>query len=181
MAEAPLNPFVDPSPWGVVDIGGMRVPGVVLSIDGHEKPEKWNVQEPTEKSGATTVWKGTKLADSIKIVTAITNAEAFAAYVVLRDTLRPKLGTKPPSHVIVHPAVNFSGITRVSCGNVGPPKWVASGGYWTGEITLVEYNPPKPTNTGVASAPKPGGAGATDPNADVKAELAAVVAEVRKL
>lgn len=187
-----LNPYEDSSPWRVIDIGGLRVPGVVQSIDGHEKPETWDVNKGTEKSGATIVWKGTGLASSIKIVTALHDASSFAAYYALRDALRPKLGTKPPSLLIVNPALNFAGITRVACVNVGSPRWVASGGYWTGEITVIEYAPEKPANTGPAgaagpassssSADEPSGIGgyiAThDPNADVKAEIAKTQAAI---
>lgn len=164
-----LNPYIDALPWGQVYVGGVVVPGVVQSIDGHEKPEEWSVQKATKKSHASTVWKGTKLAESIKIVTALYNAESFAFYYDLQAALRPSLGEKPPSHAIVNPAVNFVGITRVAVVNVGPPKWVAGGGYWTGEITLIEYNPEKDANTGPAgAAKKPSG---PDPNSDVKAEL----------
>ncbi len=60
-----LNPYRDPTPWGTVRIGGLAIPGTILSIDGAERPEEWDVQKPTEKSGATTVWKGTKVADAI--------------------------------------------------------------------------------------------------------------------
>jgi hypothetical protein len=148
------NPYIDASPWGVVDVGGLRLPGVVVSVDGVDKPEDWNVQKPTSKAGATTVWKGTKLAEQIKIVVALPNDDAFRDYYTVRDVLRPKLGTKPPTLSIVNPIINFSGVTRVSCRNVGAPKWVAAGGYWTGEVLLLEYNPPKPANTGVAGQQK---------------------------
>lgn len=163
-----LNPYVDPGPWGFVEIGGFRLPGVVRSIDGAEKPEEWSVQKASAKSNATTVWKGTKLAESIKIGIELPNREAFARYYELALLLRPKIGTKPPSHVVANPIINFSGITRVSTGNVAPPKPSANNS-WFGEVTLVEYNPEKDANTGPAGGAKPP-AGA-DPNADVKAEL----------
>lgn len=171
-----LNPFADGNEeWGWIEIGGVEVPGVVQSIDGAEKPDEWQVQKGTKESNASTDWKGTKLAESIKIVTALFDANSFEQYYVLRDTLRPKLGEKPPALTIFHGAINFNGITRVSVKNIGAPKWQRAGGYWTGEIELIEFSPPKPANTG-----KPKGKG-KDPNADVKAELDAVVKEAGAL
>jgi hypothetical protein len=155
-----LNPFVFDGQWGQVVVGGVTLPGVVTSIDGANKPEEWNVQKGTGSSGATTVWKGTKLAEDIKIAIALHDGVSFDDYYTLRDTLRPKLGKKPPSLSIVSPVINFNGITRVACKDISAPKWEPSGGYWTGEISLIEYNPSKPTNTGRASAASPAGGAA---------------------
>lgn len=179
-----LNPFVDPGPWGFVDVGGVRIPGVVTSIDGCGKPEEWEVQKGTKENNASTTWKGTKLAESIKIVTSLMTAQSFDAYYLLRDTLRPKVGERPPALEIVSPIVNFNGISRVSVKDVLPPKHVPGGNYWTGEIELIEFSPPKPADTG---KPKGGsgaggsGNGQPDPNADAKAELDAAVAEAKAL
>lgn len=175
-----LNPFLDASPWGVVDVGGLRLPGVVVSIDGANRPEDWQIQKPTAKSGASTVWKGTGLAETITIVLALANADAFQAYYAVRDALRPKIGTKPPSHVIVSPIINFSGITRVSCRNVEAPAWVASGGYWTGKVVLVEYNPPKPANTGPAGHPAASTEVKNNPNADLEKVLKDLTDQIAK-
>lgn len=175
------NPYVDRGPWGVVAVSGFTLPGIVRSIDGAAKPEDWNVQKGTAKSGATTVWKGTKLAESMKILLGLMNADQFAEYYTARDTLRPKIGTKPPSHTIVNPHINFSDITRVTCRDVGPPTWVESGGYWTGLVELLEFNPPRPANTGVANRPRAGVESDFDPNADVKRQLDAALEEAQNL
>lgn len=174
-----LNPFDDPGPWGTVDIGGIRVPGVVRSIDGAERPDEWSVQKPTAATGAATIWRGTPLAEKIKIVTALTNRAAFDRYQDLRDTLRPKLGTKPPALAIVNAQINFAGITRVAHVNMPAPKWVEAGGYWLGEITLVEYAPPR----AVAAGPATLGGDRTkpDPNADLKAEVQKLTDQVAKM
>ena len=177
------NPYDDPSSWGQVFIGGLLLPGVVEKIDGCEKPEQWNVQKATEKANASTVWKGTELAESMEIVMRLPTRASFAALIEVRDTLRPKIGKKPPSLSIVNPKVNWSGITRVSCRDVTSPEWNESGGFWTSTVKLIEYNPPKPTNTGPASAAKASDAksGQPDPNADVKAELDKALKEAQKL
>lgn len=163
-----LNPFVDAGPWGRIDIGDVPVPGVIKSVDGAEKPEEWSVQKGTSSNFATTVWKGTKLAEDIKIVTQMTTAAHIAGYYRLRDTLRPKLGEKPPALLIVNPTINFNKITRISHKNISPPKWQEAGGFWNGEITIIEFNPEQPAKAGT---PK----GGADPNADVKKELDTVL------
>lgn len=165
------NPFDDASPFGVVDIGGLRLPGIMIALDGVDTPEEWQVQKATAKSGASTVWKGSGLAESIKITLALANREAYARYendVVF--ALRPKRGEKPPALVIVNPLINFNGITRVSCKNVGAPKWQAGGCYWTADIELIEYQPPKPA---AAGPPKPGDYSNPDhdPNRDGKQQI----------
>jgi hypothetical protein len=172
---SPLNPFIDASPWGQVRISGILIPGVIQDVDGADKPEEWQVQKGTKESNASTDWKGTKLAESIKITTKLHNAESFAAYYVIRDTLRPKITERPPVHVVENPSINFNNIVRVSIKNISPPKWQAGGGYWLGSVELIEFNPSKPANTG-----KPKGKG-KDPNADVKNELDAVVKEAGAL
>ncbi|MEQ9321675.1 MAG: hypothetical protein RIF41_21085 [Polyangiaceae bacterium] len=181
------NPYVDSGPWGIVEIGGLPLPGIVISIDGAEKPEEWNVQKATAKSGAATVWKGTKLAESIKIELALPTLESFDRYYQMRDVLRPKLGTKPPTYSIVNPAINFNGITRVSCRNIGMPKWVESTNYWKGLVEVLEYSPPKPANTGVAGSSGVDvgdvlskGAKSVDPNADLNEQLKELTAEAKK-
>lgn len=184
MAE--LNPYRDPGPWGIVAIGGARVPGVVESIDGASRPDEWQVQKPTEKSGATTVWKGTNIAQSIKVVTGLHDAKSVDDYYALRRVLRPKQGEKPPSHSIVNAAINFSEITTVACRDILPPRWVSNGGYWRGELDLIDYSPPKPAKTGAAGAARAGsaangGAGESDPNADLQAQINELLTVAKKL
>lgn len=177
------NPYDDPTSWGQVYVGGLLLPGVVRAIGGADRPEQWDVQKATEKANASTVWKGTKLAEEIAIELILPTRASYASLVELRDTLRPKIGTKPPSLSIVNPKINWSGITRVSCRDVTSPEWHEDGGYWTSTVQLIEYNPPKPTNTGPASAAKAGaaGTGQPDPNADLKAQLDATLKEAQKL
>lgn len=181
-----LNPYQDSTPWGDVVIGGMTVPGVVLSIDGAKKPQEWEVQKPTEKSGGGSVWKGEKPAESIVIVTALVDSVHFGGYHALHRHLLPEPGKKPPTHEIVNGSINFVRITHVSCKDVGAPKWEGgNGGYWTGEITLTEYAPPQPTNTGLAGKPgkpdanDPNG-GRPDPNARLKLQRDALLAEYER-
>jgi hypothetical protein len=169
------NPYVSPGEWGTITVGGVRIPGVILSIDGHEKPEEWIIQKGIEVSHAVTLWRGTKLAESIKIVTNLHNRAEFDKYHDVAIALRPKIGKKPPSLSIVNAAINFSGITRVSVRLPGPPK-PAAGLSWTAEIDLIEFNPPRLAKVGPADPPK------TKTENDILADqLAEAVAQARKL
>jgi len=170
-----LNPYVSFREWGTVTLGGVLVPGIVVSIDGHEKPEEWIIQKGIEVSHAVTVWRGTKLAESIKIVTNLYNRAEFDKYYDVAVALRPKLGKKPPSLGIVNAAINFSGITRISCRTVGPPK-PAPGLSWTAEIDVIEFNPPRLAKVGPADPPK-----AKTENDVLAEELAGSIAQARKL
>lgn len=153
----PLNPYISHAEWGLVLIGDNPVPGVVTTIEGASKPEEWSVQKGTSASNATTVWKGTKLAESIKITTNLFDVLQVDAWYVLRDQLRPKLGTLPPSYTVVNAHINWAGITRVAVVNITPPKWLGASNSWEGTVELIEYNPSKPAKAGPAKAASPSG------------------------
>lgn len=161
----PLNPYIDTFEWGFVSIGDNPVPGVITSIDGASKPEEWSVQKGTAASNATTVWKGTKLAEKITITTNLFDVLQVDSYYVLRDQLRPKLGTKPGSWTVVNAHINWAGITRVAVIDIRPPKWLGTSNSWEGVIELIEYNPSKPAKAGQASPASAGGGQGTSANA----------------
>jgi hypothetical protein len=170
-----LNPYEAPKAWGTITIGGVRVPGIILSIDGAEKPEEWIIQKGLYVSHAVSIWRGTKLAESIKILMNLYNAVEFNKYHDVKNVLRPKLGGKPPALPIVNAGINFGGITRVSVRLPGTPK-PAEGLSWTAEIDLIEFNPPRQAPVGPADPPK------TKTENDLLAEeLAGAVAHARKL
>lgn len=177
MAEVPRsNPYDRPKEWGTITVGGVLIPGVIVSIDGHEKPEEWIIQKGIEVSHAWVIWRGTKLAESIKVVTNLPNRAMFNKYISeFTPAVRPKIGKKPPSLSIVNAAINYSGIMRVSIRLPGPPK-PAAGLSWTAEIDFVEFNPPRLAKVGPADPPK-----AKSENDLLAEELAATVAQARKL
>lgn len=156
MASTPiqkLNPYRSFKEWGLVQIGPMVLPGVLLSIDGAEKPEKWLVQMGIAVSNAVTVWRGTQLAEAITLRMNLPDEASFDSYYDVQTLLRPKLGARPPSLAIVNAIINFVGITRISNVSVKPPK-LAQGLSWVGEIVLIEYRPPKIAAVGPADPPK---------------------------
>ncbi len=176
------NPYRDSGPWGHVFIGGVRVPGVIADVDGAERPEQWDKQKATEKTGASTVWKGTDLADAIKITTSLHDQTSVDEYYRLRDILRPPKSTNaPPALPIVSPIINFSGITRVAYRVMSPPKWVKSGGYWKGVITLIDFSPAEDAKTGVARVKRGRTVTEerTDPNQAIKDQFNRTVQKVK--
>jgi hypothetical protein len=153
-----LNPYDDPGPWGTVqfvipNVGTVAMPGVIESIDGCEKPENWIIQMGIGSFNGVTIWRGTKLAESIKIKSRIYSKETFDACYALRDALCPKVGKKPPTAMVVNGQINFARITRVSYRNFIPFA-PAAGLSWTWGVDLVEYNPMKPAPVGPADPPK---------------------------
>lgn len=150
MANA--NPYVDAGPFGRVAVGGVQIPGVIQSIDGFRKAEDWTFQKGAGGSNAATVWKGTKLAESGTIKTALFGQASYDAHEALRLVLRPKLGTKPPSLPIENAIINGNGVLVVVCVDAPVATWIKAGGYWIAEMIFAEFNPSKPASTGQAGS-----------------------------
>lgn len=151
-ASTVLSPYAFPEYWGRMTIGGVYVPGVIQSIDGANKPERWIIQMGLTVSNSVTIWRGTALAESMEIVSRITSEQTYQDACRYRDTLRPKLGRKPPSLIAVNGVLNWAGITRVSTRNIFILP--AGGCSWNVHTILVEFNPMKMAAVGPADPPK---------------------------
>lgn len=170
-----LNPYRSHTEWGRVIVGGVVLPGSVVSIDGARKPHQWAIQMGIQVSNAVTVWRGKKLAEAIKIVCNLYNQVEFDKWYDVQAVLDPPSGKKPPSVSIVNAHINFARITRVSCIYVDPPT-PTKGLSWLGELSVIEYNPPKPAKVGPADPPK-----VKTENDRLADELDAAMAQARKL
>jgi hypothetical protein len=148
-----LNPYDFPTAWGKMIIGGVYVPGIIQSIDGCEKPQRWVFQMGMSASNGVSVWKGQKLAESIKVVTRLYDKKSCADADVFSDTLLPRPGQKPPVLYVLNGALNWVKITRVSVVNIVPPK-AAAGLSWDFAFELCEYNPQQKVPVGPADPPK---------------------------
>ncbi len=159
----------DPS---IVKLSGSDIPGSVVSIKGAERGFEWDVQKGTGSSGASTIFKGAKIAEKIEIVVKYVSQEELAAIVAYRAYIAPaKIGGKPPTFNVDNSLINFNGITRISVANIGQPEVTAGLGR-TVALTFIEYQPPAPAKTGPADPAKAGGGkggGANSPNADIAA------------
>jgi hypothetical protein len=175
-----LNPYRDNSPFGTGKIGGVPIAGVIQSINGAEKPEEWTFQKGTGGNNAVSVWKGTKLAEGIEIVVSLFGIEQYDAHELLRRTLRPKLGQKPPSLPIENGIINAAGVVLVVCISAPPAIWIRAGGFWQATIKLAEYNEPKAANTGRAG-PASFTQGGTPPKTAGEKQLSEILDEAAKL
>lgn len=148
-----LNPYRDWASWGVVVIGQLAMPGILESVDGCSKPHRWVFQMGLAVSNSVSIWRGQKLAESIKLSSRLSSEAEFDAAYAFRDALQPKTGKKPPVLPIVNGHFGFVGIKRISVANIEPPKLVG-GCSWSWNIELVEFNPMKPVPVGPADPPK---------------------------
>jgi hypothetical protein len=146
------NPY-DGDQWGVIFIGGVQVPGTVVDIDGADKPSIWLVQHGIMQSGGFTIWRGTKIAEEIKVSSKLIDGQAFSDWLAIGRKLRPKEDAKPPAFLAENSALNFAGIINVS-GRVKHPKWSQMGGYWIGEMILIEVRSPKQIKPGPPDPPR---------------------------
>ena len=133
-------------------IGGVYVPGIILSIDGANKPERWVFQMGLTVSNSVSIWRGTMLAENMEIISRVYSEATYQAACRYRDTLRPKLGRKPPSLIAVNGVLNWAGITRVSTRNIFIRP--APGLAWDVYTQLCEFNPMKMAKVGPADPPK---------------------------
>lgn len=146
-----VNPYIDASPWGSCTIGGAPVVGKIVSINGVEKPEDITFQKGTNGNNAVSIWNGTKLMEAAEFAIKLFTSEQYAGHETLRRTIRPKIGTQPPSLPIVNPIFNGEGVSTVICRAAPPPLWVAGGGgYWLAKVVVSEFNPPTPAKVGRA-------------------------------
>lgn len=141
------NPYRDAFPWGNIVIGQLLMPGIIESIDGCSKPHRWVFQMGLAVSNSVSIWRGQKLAESIKVATRLYGMDNFDAAYAFRDALQPKLGRRPPVLPILSGPFEFVGIKRISVLNIEAPK-VAGGLSWLWNIELCEYNPMKPVPVG---------------------------------
>jgi hypothetical protein len=177
-AGADLNPYVDPTPWGKVIIDTQTIPGIVTTVNGARRPEEWSVQRGIAVAGAVTVWRGTKIAEAIKIVTILFDRADVQQHYVVKRLLSPKIGKKPPARNVINPHINFAGIIRIARVDVGGPEWIAKEGAWSAEYILIQFAPPRPVPAGTVEPPKPT---AEDPaNVAAAAELSGLLDRVAR-
>jgi hypothetical protein len=174
----------DPS---IVKLGGIVLPGLVQSIKGANRKFIWEKQKGTASSGATIIYKGTDIAESIEIVTFAPTLAMQEASVKWNAYVTPaKIGGQPATFQIENVLIEFNKITRVSIAEVKQPDETKDQNVvfvWL----LTEYSPPAPAKTGPAdpASKGKGGAGGTakpgDPAiASLQAQAAAAKADFAK-
>lgn len=175
------NPFVDPGPWGFVYFDNILVEATLREVDGAHKPEDWQVTKGTGSDGATAAWKGTKLAEKLKLKFRATDEASFDAMTRLLLQVRPKIGQKPPTVVITNAIVNWGGISKVTLHEPPFPKHERKDDSWDFEWEFIEYAPSKPTKTGPSDPSKPADGSPAAAQSPAEKELADLLKEAKKL
>lgn len=176
---------------GAGGVGGKRSPGVV-TLSGHDREKNWDTKAAKGQAGATEVLNGDPigtftasfyLADDGANPGEPTDFDQWEDYQRLIESTTN--GPKPVALPIYHPDLARNHFTEVVSGGVGGLVHDGKGGA-TVKVKFREYKPAKPkpaakaTVKKVMSDPHGDPNGANDPNAQRKAELAALVAEARK-
>ncbi len=177
------NPYRDPSSFSVVKIGGTEVAADLIAIDGNKIEDDWNVQKGTGTSGATAVYRGTKLIEGVKLTFEAPDEESFDGLWALWNLLAPspvsgKQGLRPPTLSIDNPLLAWIGLTAISRKEWDGPKNVA-GNSWKVDLTVIQSKPPVPAGTGAQGPTKSSNASKSDGGVD--AQTAALQAQAKDL
>jgi hypothetical protein len=175
------SPTLSPELYDAIVLGGRVSPGVV-KLSGHDREFKWDVKEGNGQDGASSTYKGAKLA-SFTATFALADDEDRDAWETFEAIIRGMVeGASATALAIYHPDLARNRIDAVSTGKIGGMTHDGMGGS-TVVVTFQEYKPAKKkssTPSGAKSQAK-GGAGdpakADDPNAAAKAELEALLKE----
>jgi hypothetical protein len=167
------NPVDDEEVFDVLVLAGVTSPGVVKAISGHNRKINWDVKTAKGQKGATTEFKDIPpLEFSVDLYLA--DAEDFAAWPQFKDLIDSTIaGPRPKALDIYHPDLAEQDIKSVVKAGTEGTKHDGKGGQ-TKTIRFQEYSPPRPKTGSPSSASTPK---KNDPNADVKAELAAVTTQ----
>ncbi len=177
MSEAVPNPIDDADLFDAIELGGVRSPGQIKSMTGHDRKINWDVKEGQGQSGASSTLKSIPLR-VLSITFFLSDTEDFEAWadfsVLIYSTIA---GPKPKALDIYHPDLAMVDIRSVTLANFGGVVHDGKGGQ-TITVQFQEYAPPKPKGgsaTGSTTKKK-----APDPNAAANAELAALTEQYKK-
>lgn len=174
------NPLVNEELYGCIKLAGVRSPGFV-TLSGHDRNEKWDVKEADACSGATTTHKGNEIAQftaSFYLVNdPVLGNDDFADWDAFARLIRSSLPAKgkPRALDVYHPDLAANDIHKVCCASIGGMAHDGKGGA-TVTAKFIEFRPPKPAG----GTPLGSKTSKADPNADLKAELAALLVEAKK-
>ncbi len=176
------DPFNDEDLFDSVELGGIRSPGQVVSISGHDRELDWDIKVGAGTSGATTTLKAEKPAE-ITVTFFLADDADRSAWPAFRGLLFSTVVSKPAVTVagrpataaraldIYHPDLAANGIQSVVLKSFGGVVHDGKGGQ-TIAVKLLEYKPPKPVKVTPIGSTKAKG---PDPDAALKKELGDLV------
>jgi hypothetical protein len=130
-----FDPFKAPIDY--VLLAGRRSPGIA-ELERAGSPRTWDERKGFGLSGATTIFRGVRLAHFILKLRLYTS-EQFAEWATFSEIVKkPPLGERPKQLEIWHPILEDLGITACGVEDVKQPVQTRDG-EWTIEIPLIEY------------------------------------------
>jgi hypothetical protein len=163
--------------YNVITLGGTSSPGIV-TLSGHNRKVDWDIKDGPGLTGATTTLKSIppiEFTASFYLVydvaQGLNELDAWPAFQALIDST---VASKTPVALdIYHPdlASQQPPITSVAKAEVGGMVYDGKGGA-TVVVKFQEFRPPKAKGGTVAASKA--GTTPVDPNADLKAQLAAL-------
>jgi hypothetical protein len=172
-----------PELYNVIELGGVKSPGIV-TLSGHDRNEKWDVKGADGVGGASTTYKGEEIAqfqasfylvyDPVLALNEFAAWESFAA--LIRSSLPPS--GKPKALAIYHPDLAANDIKSVCKASIGGMSHDGKGGA-TVVVKLLEFRPPKKKKSSGSPVPAKTAPTKPDPNADLKAEIDALLKQAQ--
>ncbi len=170
MSEDTPNPIDDPDLYDAIELGGVRSPGQVKSISGHDRKYTWDVKAGVGQKGATTTFKDMPPLE-FSVTFLLSDPDDFEAWPAFATLINSSIFPKVKALDIYHPDLAAADIGSVCLASFGGVVHDGKGGQSI-TVKFQEYKPPKPkSGTPSGSTTK---AKAPDPNAAANAELAAL-------
>lgn len=182
-----MRPYWFDEEYSVIILGDRVSPGVV-TLSGHDRYKKWDIQEPKGTTGASTKLEGDPIGQfqaSFYLVDDRQDGEPdqFDEWEEFQALIESTTaGPTPKALPIYHPDLARNKFTEVTSGGIGAPIHDGRGGV-TYVVKFLEYKPPKPKKTSGAKGGVRMGVTtleAPDPNAERKLRLASLVEQAKK-
>lgn len=186
------NPVTNPELYDKYTLGGVRSPGVV-TFSGLVRKDKWDVKEGDGQDGASTTRKGKTpvqfTASHYLVLDPTDGTDEFAEWDEFLPTLKSTTaGTSATALEFYHPDAARLDVGAVVVESIGALQHDGLGGANV-VVGYLEYSPPKPKSSSSPNGAKSPGktpgnyeseTTPPDPNAQAKAELAALLEEAKK-
>lgn len=174
------SPHTHPEMYKSLIIGDMQTPGTVTLSD-FAFEHSWEEQQAKGSTGTTTLNRGRK-PGRFTATFYLADLEEMDAWDVVQRRLAASVeGPKPKSMLIVHPDLLRQRVIDFVLVSISGMQHDGKGGA-TVVCKFLEYRPPKPKPAAKpdAAAPRRGTATVNDPNAQRKAELAALLEQAKR-
>ncbi len=161
-------------------LAGVTSPGT-CKLSGHKRDEAWDVKDGDGQGGASVTRKGEKLCKFTAAfnLADIADFSAWDDFLVLLKSCTA--GKDPKALDIYHPDLAEIDVKSVVVESIGGKVHDGKGGA-TITVGFLEYRPAKPKGGSPkgSKSKDPKKAEAPDPNADAKAQLAALLSEAKR-